>query len=146
MRFTPKSEEEVIKGGLLAKGNYQFEVRQAVEKKSKAGNQMMELVLCLWDKEGREYSIYDYLMDNVAYKVRHFCYATGLQDKYEAGTLHDIDCVGKSGECKIFVREDKSGQYPPRNAVADYLAPLEQKKQYPNANPETGFTDDEIPF
>lgn len=143
MRFKPLSEEEVARAGLLEKGTYPFEVRQAVQKKSKAGNDMIELVLCVWDKNGREYLVYDYLMESSEYKLRHFCYTTGLQEKYDSGELRDTDCL-KSGYCKVMIREDKSGLYPPRNSVADYIAGEGEK---PVKKQEVLFEDDkDIPF
>lgn len=143
--FTPKSEEEITKSGLLEKGEYDFVVKSAQIKPSKSsGKPMVELVLGVWDKEGREHTIFDYLVDAIEYKIRHFCYSVGLGDKYEAGGFYPEESIGKNGLCKVFIKEDKSGQYPPKNSIADYLQGKKEMKTNPKQEEE--FKDDDVPF
>lgn len=121
MRITPKSEAEVAMDGLLDKGIYPFEIKKATERVSKSGNPMIELILCVWDVNGNEHIIYDYLMESIGYKLRHCYYAACAGAIYESGNLNADDLVGKQGLCKIIIREDKTGQYPPKNTVVDYV-------------------------
>ena len=146
MRFEPKSEKEVAEAGLLANGIYDFEVGEASEAQSKAGNDMVELRVRVYDSEGHWRNVFDWLVstDGGAYKIRHFAEATGLLTEYEKGELRAEDMKGKVGKCKVFIKKDKDGQYPDKNAIADYInsdgaAPTA-------ANFDRSDLDDEIPF
>ena len=144
MRFTPKSEKEVAEAGLLSKGTYDFEVVEANDKQSKAGNDMVELICQVYDSEGRGRKIFDWLVDSdgAAYKIRHFAEATGMLAEYEKGELPSHAMVGKTGRCQIVIRKDRDGNYPDKNAIADYVkatgtTPVEKIDRE---------LDDEIPF
>jgi hypothetical protein len=124
--YTPKSEKELSESMLIPDGDYDFEVISATQKNSKANNPMIELKLKIWDSEGKERTVFDYLMsstDSMLYKLRHFCVATKMEQIFDSGKLTDQDCIGKSGKVRIFVQQDKSGKYQPKNAVKDYLTP-----------------------
>jgi len=121
MRFEPKTEEQVQQGSLLEPGEYDFEVVSAEEKVSAKGNDMIKLRLTVFTADGGQRTIFDYLMDAVPHKVRHFAYATGLNDAYDSGALDANDCMGRAGRCKVRIEKDKAGAYPDRNTIADYL-------------------------
>lgn len=144
MNFTPKSDADLSTGNLLPKGEYDFEVINAVDKVSKANNEMIELKLLIYIDGTPARQVFDYLMESVAYKLKHFCYAVGLAKKYDDGTITAIDCNGVSGRCKIIIKEDKTGAYPPKNSIADYVVvegKTEVKKQ---KHVEEDFSD--LPF
>lgn len=144
MKFTPKSKEEALTVGLLQKGNYPFVVVKAEERISKSNNPMIKVLLKVWDDSGREYLVYDYLMESIEHKLRHFCYSIGHGEMSEKGEF-DCDLVkNKQGVCKIYTQEDKSGQYQPKNAVADYI--LSDHNVESLKKDENDFKDDEIPF
>lgn len=145
MNFTPLSEDQITKLSLLEKGEYPFEVRDAKQKTSSKGNEMLELILCIWDKEGREHIVYDYLMEAFLFKLKHFADAVGLADKYDLGKIEFHECIGKQGVCKIYIKEDKSGQYTAKNAVADYVRQGTLITKAESINNKQQF-DDEIPF
>jgi hypothetical protein len=44
-----------------------------------------------FDADGKGRKVNDYLMESVAYKLRHFAYAVGLGKSYEAGSLDAAD-------------------------------------------------------
>lgn len=122
--FPVKTEDEVMREGLLPKGDYQFCVKSCKTRNSKAGNPMLEVILIVYDAEGHEHFVYDYLSsDFMPFKLRHFFVNLGMEDAYNKGAIDPESCVGKSGIVKLFVKEDKSGQYAPKNAVQDYLKP-----------------------
>lgn len=152
MNFTPKTEKQIQEENLIEKGEYSFEVIEAKEKTSKGGNAMMELKLEIFSNESESSRIiFDYLLEKLAYKLRHFCSATGLIKKYEDGTLTADDCVGKSGTCKIVVQENKVGAFPPRNAIADYVVKGESnivKMSKDDSQSESAQSDasEDIPF
>lgn len=145
MKFQPKTEKQIIEEGLLPAGVYGFEVYEATDKTSKTGNDMIELKLRLFDDEGNSRGmVTDYLLEKLAYKLRHAAVACDLESNYENGDLAAIDFSGKIGEVKIRVQEDKTGQYPAKNVVADYVV----KKDVANDGPPAGHpaADPDVPF
>lgn len=147
LSFTPKTEEELV--DTLEIGEANFEVYEAAHKDSKSsGLPMIELKMKVWDKNGTQGIVYDYLMLNDSKfflrKIRHFCFSAGLEEFYNAGRLHAHDCVGKQGKCTIGIQKDKTGKYPDKNVVNDYLYNKtdSQKKYVPE---EEAFNDD-IPW
>jgi len=119
MNFKPKSEQEC--GRLLPEGIFDFEIMDAKEKVSKSGNDMIELKLAIWEGESISCYLFDYLLESVAYKLRHCAEACGLLEQYEAGTLQAGKLIGKTGRVKISIQKDKTDQYPDKNNIKDYL-------------------------
>lgn len=117
------TEADLSKPTLLEEGVYPFEVLGASEEISKAGNEMIKIKINVRGEKGQSAHIYDYLMEKMAFKLRHFCEATGLLAKYEAGTLSELDCEGKQGWVKIKI-EPANGKYDAKNSVADYVKPM----------------------
>ena len=148
MNFKPKSDQELARDSLLEKGDYGFTVLEAEDKVSKNGNEMIEMKLEIFTDNGGSRVLFDWLMEKVPYKLKHFCDAVGLSDKYNAGTLKAIDCEGKSGTCAIIIKEDPSGQYQPKNSVRDYL--VRSREETPAVSKSTSnrndLEDDDIPF
>jgi len=124
MKFSPMTEDELARASLLEPGVYPFEVIAASEELSKAGNEMIKVKINVFGPDNQQAHIFDYLMEKLQYKLRHFCEATGLLQKYEAGTLSEVDCEGKSGWVKIKV-EPANGQYQAKNSVQDYVKPAD---------------------
>lgn len=121
MKFTPMTQEEIARASLLEAGVYGFEVIGALDKISKAGNEMIELKLNVFGEE-RETHVYDYLMEKLAFKLRHFAECTGLLGEYESGTLDAYRCNGKVGYCKLAI-DPGNGDFGPKNVVKDYIKP-----------------------
>lgn len=137
MNFKPKTEKEIADENLLPKGEYDFEVVAAEDKVSKKGAEMIQLNVRVFNGESGAYFVRDFLLEQFSFKLRHFCEATGLIEKYEDGSLEALDCEGRVGRLKLVIKVDKSGQYPPQNNVADYIVP---KKKGEEAD------DDNLPF
>lgn len=151
MKFTPKSKEEAMQIGLLPKGNYPFVVKQAYNKTSKSsGKPMIEIILGVWDSNGREHQIYDYLMESVEHKLRHFCYAINCGEMSEIGEFDIFKVMNKNGICKIIIKEDKTGEYLPKNVVVDYIVDEKNSavmsESAINAIQDTKSLNDELPF
>ena len=68
----PLSQDELKQGDLMENGIYDFQVIKATEKISKSGNEMIELQLKVWESNGRERFIFDYLLEQLEYKIGHF--------------------------------------------------------------------------
>lgn len=141
MKFQPKSDEELqkeeAKRGLWEKGAYSYEILpyvtfgtktiQTCDTKSSAGNDMLVLAVKVFNDDGRESVIVDYITDAVGFKLKHLAYANGLGSQYDAGELHAIDLIGKCGKAKVGVskgkaKNDGSGEnYSDKNSIVDYL-------------------------
>lgn len=152
MKFPPKTKEELAVMNLIAAGRYPFEIIAAKDTFSKSGNEMIAITLKIWDANNHERIVFDYLLEAMSFKLRHFAEATGLLEKYESGVLLASHCLGKSGYLDLIVQKDKTGQYPDKNAVKDYVTPDEHSKpapNYPTTKPldqENPPFDDDIPF
>jgi hypothetical protein len=145
LSFNPLSEEEVL--NLIEPGIYHFEVKEATEGFSQgSGMPRIALIVKVWDKNGREKIIFDYLTTSLLYKIKHFCDATGLEKVYESGKFSASDCTGKSGKCKIKI--DSQEGYQPKNSVADYVAADKDVVEMPLSSfkSKDELTDDDIPF
>jgi hypothetical protein len=142
MKFKPVSEEELSRDDLIPKGKYDFEVKFAEDAVSKSsGDDMIKLTLTVFDQHGSKRLVWDYLIETVPWKLRHFCEATGLEKKYESGELTAEDCIGKSGKLEIAI-DNKSKDFPPKNVVRDYSV----GSLAPKSKSEPDDDDSEIPF
>jgi len=153
--FTPLSDEEINSIGLLKEGNYSFEVIKSTRKVSKSGNPMAELQILLWDNEGKQHTVFDYLVFshvnlNIK-KVKHFCDATGLKEEYKKGQLPE-NLERLAGNAIIGIRDEQpkpnGGFYPRKNYVIDYIESnpvTSMPSSSPEFKPEEELNDD-IPF
>jgi hypothetical protein len=104
---------------ILKPGEHNFEVVDANEKKSEAGNDYIELKLRVGEEQA---SVYDNLVftDAAMWKVSQFLYATGLaKSEGESINLVEEDCLGLTGRCLIKTGKDKNKQ--DRNEIDSYL-------------------------
>lgn len=121
MNFEPKTKEQIEDAKLWPKGEYGFEIVEAKEAKSKAGNEMFELRVRVSNDDGASRVLTDYLMPKRAGKLYSCCAAIGLLDKYRSGVLAHDDFIGGRGKVLLAVEKGKNG-YPPRNVIEDYNA------------------------
>lgn len=143
MKVTPITAAAATAPGLFKRGPHDFEIMTAVEKQSKAGNDMIELLVKVYDTEGRSRLINDWLVESegMAYKTRHFAEAVGLLSQYEKGELHSADLPGKTGRCQVGIKKEDG--YPDKNRIQDYLTGAATPLIASVPEPEL---DDEIPF
>jgi hypothetical protein len=112
---------------------------------------MIELKLKIWDIDGSERIVFDYLLEAMGFKLRHFSKICNLLDKYESGVLAAEDCVGKSGNLELIVQQGQpridGGYYPSKNSVKDYVESQAvvhaSEVQHQSEHP---LLDDAIPF
>lgn len=128
MIFNPMSQEDIQKLGMIDPGIYDFEVVSAQEEKSKSsGMQQIKLTLLVFDIQGKEHTLFDYLTQHpqMQFKVRHFCEAVGIVDRYNAGDLADQDCMNKCGKLEVVIQKGKpkkeGGYYADKASVKDYI-------------------------
>ena len=124
--FQPKTEKEINDSKLLKAGVYQFEILEACEKTSNAGNDMIVLTVKVSNGNGQSRTLTDYLLPQYAEKLRHAAAACLVLDHYESGEVSAADFVAKRGQLKVAI-EKKQG-YAPRNVINDYIPAS------PNAN------------
>lgn len=148
MNFTPMSEKELAEANLLPAGEYDFEVFEAVDTISRAGNEMIALKLWVFNANGRKFTVRDWLVANNVEKIASFCRAVGLDNEYHAGTVAAEDMQGRTGRAKIKV--NPAGQYPASNGVSFYVKPKAGGATAPAPalarKPALAGIDDEIPF
>jgi hypothetical protein len=124
MNFKPKNDAEINSFDLFPKGEYDFKVLKAKDKVSQnSGNEMIELELDIYSTDGKTARVYDYLLESVAYKLKHFCQAVKLITAYETGNLDADMCIGRTGRCLIEIKQDRTGAYSDKNVVKDYCRP-----------------------
>ena len=151
MKFQPRTNEELAAMGLMPEGKYEFTVFESEDQISKAGSEMIKLTLRVKDSEGTMHIIFDYLLEKMAWKLKHFCECTGLSSKYDSGDLSAIDCLDKTGVCEIIVQEGQQkydgSKYADKNAVKDYVENKGSmsKDPVPEVTGHPAF-DDDIPF
>lgn len=130
--FTPKTEEELT--DLLEEGEGTYEVMKS-ERGEKDSFVMIILFLKIWDKNGQQAFIKDYMKldpnsNFCMRKIRHFCYSCGLKDEWDKGRFSASDCENKSGKLMIKTqkektfRDEKTGEYktyPAKSVVNDYI-------------------------
>ena len=88
-----------------------------------AGNEMIVLSLRVFNEQGRSTIIKDWLLEKIAYKLRHACEACGLLEAYMSpGLLTGVeDFVGKTGKVKLKIQPAAAEPYPAKNSVSDYV-------------------------
>jgi hypothetical protein len=152
MKFQPKTEKEIAEEGLIPAGTIcDFEVLEAEEKTSRAGNAMIALQLKVWRPNGQTTLVRDWLLLDQMWKLHAFCAAVDKLAEYEAGEIDPFELKGVTGRAKIGVKP-ASGDYPAGNSVQGYIkaegaaspAKAAPAKAAPARIPHK--VDDEIPF
>lgn len=155
MLFTPLSENEIAEAGLLPDGIYSYQVFDAEEKVSKAGNDYISLTLKVRDEvSGRQQLVFTNL--SLIKLLKHFCDVNGMEQEYRAGRIMAQDILDKSGGRVQIGREGekpdgKGGFYKAKNIVKDYVSDAEPSRLMPlgfvSPNAATNeFHNDAIPF
>lgn len=125
MTYIPKTEETLAKEGLLPEGIYDFEVIETSDQPSKKGNDMFTLKLYVFDNDGSQRFIFDYIALGNNFgerKLRHAADACGLMDTYNSGKLTDRDFLNKCGKI-LLKQQNGTADFPmPKNIVSDYLS------------------------
>ena len=122
MRFDPNKAD----GFAWESGLYDFVVKNAQDKVSKAGNDMIEVVLEVYNTKGDTQLIYDYLLAGQGqWKLKHFCETSNLMHKFETGNVCGDDFIGASGSVWLIIDEFEGKK---SNKVKDYFGKTMQEK------------------
>lgn len=122
----------------LEPAEYIFQVEGAENKISKSGNPMIELIITVWDDDGKTYKIWDWLIGtkNMFWKTKHFWESVGEPEKC-TGKTFIADFYNKSGKVKTGLRPDDKGNQKP--FIIDYVGnPVKNI----SLHPEVPFDDD----
>lgn len=144
--YDPMTEEEIQTFNLLEEGYYPFETVKSDAKISSSGNKMIELVHRIFDKNGREHLVYDYLVaiPSMAFKIKHYCDSTGMEQEYKDKKFNSDLCQNKKGFCYVTIKEG-DGKYQSKNNVKDYVTADKVITESPKENKEN-FLNEDIPF
>lgn len=143
-KFTPRDDMDE----LLPVGEYDAVVIAAEETESKAGSPMFKVTLEVYGDEGRKLHVFEYLLleGAASWKLKAFCRAAGLMDRYKAGEINEEDLQDAPVRVKL-EREAGNGDFPPKNVVRGYLTPKgDRPRQAPEPEPATVGDDDGPPF
>lgn len=129
--FDSKTDEqiqEIQNRALLPEGIYPFTVKAYKPGKSKAQNDMLELLVSVVDKDGSKRNIKDFLVnsDQMIFKIKHFCESIGFEKEYTSGKFDPEKCLNRSGRAVVGIQKgsakpDGSGFYPDKNNIRDYM-------------------------
>jgi len=151
MKFEPLTDEQIeALSPVFQPGKSKFKVLEASERKSKSGNDMIELKLELKDEDNRTTHVYDYLVSipTMMWKMKHFCESCKISNKYEEGTLKSLDCQGRVGICVSAIEKGK-GEYKDKVKIKDYCNDenphIAALKDITGSTKKDDFNDD-IPF
>lgn len=105
----PKFNPNNYQDSTIAEGDYPFVVISAEDRISKNGNEMIAIEMEFTVSDDRTITVYDYLTftDAALFKIKQFCDAVGLADKWAAGELNADDCIGLEGSARL----EKGDQY-----------------------------------
>ena len=117
MQFQPKTKQEIDDSRLLPKGEYDFEIVDAEEKTSAAGNDMIELTVRVSNGNGLTRTLTDYVMAQRLAKLYNCCAACGILEKFNCGTLSDDDFPGKRGRLKLVVEKKRATRIATWSAI-----------------------------
>lgn len=127
LKYTPRTEEEVSL--LLPKDKYMLTVKKVSVENKKVGDFDFDILSLELEANhnNRNIIIYDSIrLDGSVFsdrKLRHYAYATNFSEDYNDQIFDPKKTIGKKVEANIDIKKDKTGQYPDRNRVLDYLVP-----------------------
>jgi hypothetical protein len=123
MKFNPKDAEFPI----LPVGDYDAVVKDAQPAVSKSGNDMIKLTVDVFN--GIDVvQMTTYLAS--AFSAKQFCYATGLEDLFNAGEIRPPYCIGR--KCRVATKhEEWEGQK--RSKIDKFKARIGGAQQPDNA-------------
>ena len=121
---------------LLKAGEYDAVIIRSADRISESsGNPMMDMTLTVFDNEGKEHEIRDFLVftPKMMWKVIHFADSAGLLTEYEAGKLCSAVALNRRLRVKIKIEEGSlipenklknkliGSKYPDKNKIDDYI-------------------------
>ena len=143
MKFKPQTEEDApAMSNVLKAGEYDAEVLEATESRSKAGNDMLKIKLGVFRPSGSGQAwVWDYITET-SFKLGQIMRASNMEKEYLEGQVEADELVGKCFKVTLAV-EAARGDFEARNGVKRYGAAAPKKEAGSSGDDEEG---DEIPF
>jgi hypothetical protein len=158
------TEEEVQKERykLLDDGEYEAVIDSMIPKISQSGNNMIDVTLSVYDRNGNPKIIFDYIVltPGMMWKFKHICDSAGLCKEYTDKTFKVEMALRKNVRVRISTKEgglipsdklkgkSEGSRYPTKNVIEDYLGTSGSVTT--QAEPSKGQADlkfdDDIPF
>lgn len=129
----------------LKPGRADFQIVAATECLSKNGNNMLKLQVRVWDCEGEEGTIFDYITSNAQWKIKQLLEAVGQGEQYETGEINSHSLENKSGKCVLLINKDpKYGNQPKIKFyisahVESELPPFDKKEEVEESKGDIPF-------
>jgi hypothetical protein len=134
---------------LLEAGVYDGVIASSSDRTSASGNPMMDMTVSVFDKNGKQHDIRDFLVftRSMMWRVINFAKSAGVMDVYEAGKLCSDAIINKRVKVKVVIEDAKEipedklngkpsgSKYPEKNRIEDYVLAEEGSE-----------LDDDIPF
>lgn len=117
----------------------------AIDTKSKQGNEMIEADFKIYDPAGLQPIIKHYFVDKAPGMFKKLC--TVLDLNFESGNIPAESLVGKSLRVLVKIQTDKTGQYSDKNVL--YVFAKSDSPQAPRQTESTGIVQDSgepLPF
>jgi len=147
-KLSEKDEKAMLP---LEEGIYEFVIETVMQKSSTKGYPQIELELKIYDIYSNPHTVKDWLTASDANlnkkKIKEFCHAVGMADKYESGQFDEYDIVGKRGQCRIIITNHE--KYGEQNRVDCYVIGDKPVNEMPASTSKVGVRDgfeDDIPF
>lgn len=132
-------DEKVI----LKPGKCKFYIQKCEITKSKAGNEMLKLMLKVTDETGKSTIIFDYIGNatNMLWKLKHILEAINHPELFGADGIDPKFLEEKRGEC--IIQHETTQEYGKSNKIKDYV-PVSKVKTVQDEPVE--IEDDDLPF
>ena len=128
MSFEYNPKEVKSEYALLANGEYECEIVDAEETVSKAGNDMIKLVLCIYGNDGEQVRVYDYIVSpSTIYKLKSICRCCELEFD---GILDEQLLIGRRMRVLTKIEPERTVEgktYAERNSIVKYVSGLGKK-------------------
>ena len=128
MSFEYNPKEVKSEYALLANGEYECEIVDAEETVSKAGNDMLKLVICIYGNDGEQVRVYDYIVSpSTIYKLKSICRCCEIEFD---GILDEQLLIGRRMRVLTKIEPERTVEgktYAERNSIVKYVSGLGKK-------------------
>ena len=125
MSFEYNPKEVKSEYALLANGEYECEIVDAEETVSKAGNDMLKLVICIYGNDGEQVRVYDYIVSpSTIYKLKSICRCCEIEFD---GILDEQLLIGRRMRVLTKIEPERTVEgktYAERNSIVKYVSGL----------------------
>lgn len=161
--YQPMTEQEALneRFQLLKDGIYDAVITKSEDRQSSSGNPMMDMTVSVYDDNGKEHSVRDFLvfMPVMMWKVINCAKSAWVLKEYEAGEFCSQVVIRKRVKVKIVTEPGKEipvdklngkprgSLYPDKNKIEDYISDDDEAAlNHDNTNAMNNDLNDDVPF